>query len=141
MEQTTFSKDVSTHLQFRNPSGTPHPIDEPAWTKSVYLTGKITGLWYPYVWLKFNLYEIYLAFFGYKVWNPIRQLNRKLPYDELLMNCLENLYQYDYVCFQFDWLWSDEAKIEFNEATKRGKMLIGTGIYTKKFYQFLQQRE
>ena len=83
MEQTTFSKDVSTHLQFRNPSGTPHPIDEPAWTKSVYLTGKITGLWYPYVWLKFNLYEIYLAFFGYKVWNPIRQLNRKLPY----LNC------------------------------------------------------
>jgi len=141
MNHANLSKDKSTHFQFRRPSGTMPPVDkDPAWTKSVYLSGKISGLWYPYVWLKFNFYEIYLSFFGYTVWNPIRQLDRKLPYDDLLMTCLEHLHQQDYICFQFDWLWSDEARIEFSEAAKRDKKLIGSGIYTKKFFLFLQEK-
>jgi hypothetical protein len=109
--------------------------------KSVYLSGKISGLWYPYVWFKFTHYDLYLTFRGYDVWNPIREIDRKTPYDEALMICLENLCKCDYICFQFDWLWSDEAKIEFNAAAKRNKKLISSGLYTKKFYQFLQEKE
>jgi hypothetical protein len=108
--------------------------------KSVYLTGKITGLWYPYVLVKFGFYDLYQTLKGYHVWNPLKYVDKK-AYDEMIMIQLENLNKHEFVCFQYDWLWSDEAKIEFNEAVFRNKKLVGSGIYTKKFFRFLRERE
>jgi hypothetical protein len=109
--------------------------------KLVYLSGKISGLWYPYAWFKFSTYHILLNFIGYRVWNPIVEVDRKTPYDESLFVCLENLIKCDYVCFQFDWLWSDEAKVEFNVAVKRNKKIILSGLFTRKFFEFLMEKE
>ena len=99
------------------------------------------GLWYPYKLIKFGLYDLFLSVLGYKVWNPIKYIDPEMPYDEQLMVLLENLKQHDYVCFQYDWLWSDESKIEFSEAASLHKKIVGSGIYTRKFFQFLKEME
>ena len=129
------------NLSFQNTSDSLESLKRAFGRKTVYLSGKITGLWYPYVVFKFGLYDLYLTVLGYRVWNPLKYIDKKAPYDELLMIQLENMNKYEYVCFQYDWLWCDESKIEFNEAVFRNKTLVGCGIYTKKFFRFLRERE
>jgi hypothetical protein len=131
----------SNQQLLQNPGNVLETIQRKYGRKSVYLTGKITGLWYPYVLIKFGLYDLYLTLRGYRVWNPIKYIDKNAPYDEVLMVQLANLSKYDHVCFMYDWLWSDEASIVFNEAVFRKKKLVGCGIYTRKFFQFLCERE
>jgi len=127
------------NLSFQQNNDSLESIKKAYGRKTVYLSGKITGLWYPYVVLKFGLYDLYLNLIGYRVWNPLKYIDKNPSYDELLMLQLENLNLYEYVCFQYDWPWSDECKIEFNEASLRNKKLVGCGIYTRKFFQFLRE--
>jgi hypothetical protein len=101
----------------------------------VFISGKVTGLWRWWVVLKFKAAEIWFKTMGLKVWNPVRRIPKTATWEEAMEMSLQGLKQCDYVFFQFDWIWSEGARKEFEEATSAGKMLLNMNKRIQKLYE------
>jgi hypothetical protein len=105
--------------------------------RTVYLSGKVTGLPRWYVVLKFTIFDLFLTFMGYQVWNPVHEINKKAGYMDSMVKCCEGLVQCDYTYFMFDWMYSDGAKVEFGISSQKDKICINSGR-TKLFHELLK---
>jgi hypothetical protein len=91
---------------------------------TVYLSGKITGLWRWYVVLKFTLYTWFLQFCGFNVWSPLDHVDKNTPWGLAMDICIPAMDKCDFIFFQFDWKYSRGARIEFYAGASKGLHII-----------------
>lgn len=99
-----------------------------------YLAGKITGLPRWYVLFKFWFFEMLLRLRGFTVYNPARMIDKNTGYNDAMDICITELSKCTHAYFMFDWRDSRGAKIEFNEAAEKGKILVNQSKYIQGKY-------
>jgi hypothetical protein len=82
----------------------------------VYLAGKISGLKYVDVFLKFSAAEFQLKRAGYDVINPLRLVSQSWGWKKCMVRCIEELMQCDLIYLLPDWSESRGAKLEYHIA-------------------------
>jgi len=105
--------------------------------KTVYLSGKITGLPFWYAWLKFMIYDLYLTLLGFDVCNPIKTVPKNKNWHESMKICIENLRKCDYIFMQYGWRSSIGANVEFIEAAIQRIYLINGSKKTRDKFDSL----
>jgi len=81
-----------------------------------YISGKISGLTWGQVCIKFLRAEIMLRDLGYEVVNPIRLNTPDVPWGECLQKDLQALAGCDIIVMLKDWKDSRGARIELDSA-------------------------
>lgn len=89
--------------------------------KTVYVSGKITGLPYNEAYKKFAQDEECLLQLGYKVLNPMRFCRMGWSWRRSMTKCVWKLLFADYIYLQRDWRNSRGSRIECAIAKTLGK--------------------
>ncbi|MCL2290845.1 MAG: DUF4406 domain-containing protein [Bacteroidetes bacterium] len=90
----------------------------------VYLAGKISGLSFQDVFIKFNAKEFELKRAGHTVVNPIRLVSQSWSWEKCMKKCIEQLAQCDAIYLLPDWAESRGAKLEYHIAQELKLKLI-----------------
>jgi len=90
----------------------------------VYLAGKISGLKYEDVFVKFNAAEFQLKQAGYDVVNPIRLVSQNWHWEKCMKKCIGELVTCDAIHLLPDWAESRGAKLEYHIAQELKLKLI-----------------
>ncbi|MDR0206662.1 MAG: DUF4406 domain-containing protein [Bacteroidales bacterium] len=90
----------------------------------VYLAGKISGLNYTDIFVKFNAAEFLLKQAGYTVVNPIRLVSQDWLWEKCMKVCIGGLVQCDAIYLLPDWAESRGAKLEYHIAQELKLKLI-----------------
>lgn len=86
----------------------------------VYIAGKVTGLPYKEVVVKFHKAQIALEEAGYFVINPIALVHEGADWQQAMRICLSYLPLADHIHLLHDWQDSEGATLERELATKLG---------------------
>lgn len=86
----------------------------------VYIAGKVTGLPYKEVVVKFHKAQIALEQAGYYVINPVALVHQDANWQHAMRICLSYLPFADYIHLLHDWQDSQGATLERDLATKLG---------------------
>lgn len=88
----------------------------------IYLSGKISGLPFPYVQQRFNNAEALLTELGFEVVNPLNNgLDQEKTWNEHLCKDIEMLLPCDAIYMMDNWVDSTGASIEYDIAMRTGK--------------------
>lgn len=88
----------------------------------IYLSGKISGLSFPYVQQRFNNAEALLTELGFEVVNPLNNgLDQEKTWNEHLCKDIEMLLPCDAIYMMDNWVDSTGASIEYDIAMRTGK--------------------
>ena len=88
----------------------------------IYLSGKISGLPFPYVQQRFNNAEALLTELGFEVVNPLNNgLDQEKTWNEHLCKDIEMLLPCDAIYMMDNWVDSTGASIEYDVAMRTGK--------------------
>ena len=88
----------------------------------IYLSGKISGLPFPYVQQRFNNAEALLTELGFEVVNPLNNgLDQEKTWNEHLCKDIEMLVPCDAIYMMDNWVDSTGASIEYDIAMRTGK--------------------
>jgi hypothetical protein len=92
--------------------------------RTVFLSGKVTGLWRPWVVLKFGWYSFWFTYLGYEVKNPVKFINKtcrkRCPERQILECCIKILMNCGSIFMIPGWRKSKGANDEIREAAKNG---------------------
>jgi hypothetical protein len=102
--------------------------------KSIFISGKVTGLPRWWVVLKFWFWDYILCIRGYEPWNPVRQIPKDMIHANAMQICLDNLRDCEYVFFQPGYIDSYGAMKEFKLAAKLDKKHLNEGSKIKSVY-------
>lgn len=86
--------------------------------KKVYIAGKVTGLDYKDVYLKFQTAQLKLEACGFEVYNPLHHVDEDCDWNLAMKICLKALIDCDYIHLLHDWNESAGATIEKELADK-----------------------
>lgn len=88
----------------------------------IYLSGKISGLPFPYVQQRFDDSEALLTELGFEVVNPLKNgLDQEKTWNEHLCKDIEMLLPCDAIYMMDNWVDSTGASIEYDIAMRTGK--------------------
>lgn len=80
--------------------------------KTVYIAGKVSGLPYSEVYIKFRTASLKLEAAGYSVINPVELVAEDADWIQAMRICISFLPHADYIYLLPDWQDSNGAKVE-----------------------------
>jgi hypothetical protein len=92
--------------------------------QTIFLSGKVTGLWRPWVVAKFLFFDLIFTGLGYEVKNPVKFTPKNFNWNDSMTLCLSILSHCDSIFMLPGWLNSPGANKEFREAAKNGLQLL-----------------
>jgi hypothetical protein len=105
-------------------------------TKTLFLSGRVSGLPYWWVYIKFLFWDFILSMLAFHVWNPTRQIHKDTMWDDALRICLENLHDQDYIFLIPGFRKSGGAMVERYEAIKQNKRFVSFWFNKKERIKF-----
>ncbi|NJL75311.1 MAG: DUF4406 domain-containing protein [Saprospiraceae bacterium] len=84
--------------------------------RTIYISGRVTGLPYWWAWIRFKIAKLYLFLRGYDVIEPIDIVPYVSTWDEAMEICLDAMDEADTIYLLSNWKKSKGAKQELKKA-------------------------